>query len=425
MRWCAALLALSVVVRLAWAFITPNGMNLVDLHVYVDGSAALLQGNLYGFTYSEDTPDFPLPFTYPPFAALVFLPLHLIPFGVLGVAWQLLTVAALFAVVRIALELVVSDGDVDEDGAAAPARNRSWTGTAMVWTAAGIWTEPVRTTLDYGQINVFLVLGVMLAVRSSRWWLSGGLVGVLAGIKLTPAITGLYFLAQRRRREAVFSAVVFAGTVLVSLLVLGAQAATYFGSLLGDADRIGPVVSVWNQSLRGALSRVAGEDVGLGPAWLLAVVVCAVLAFAAWRSLRPLPDGTHDRLGTLLVVQLFGLLVSPISWVHHWVWVVPLLLWLVYGPAARTLGARVVAVCWAAVTLIGVPWVLSTAQDSIWDVERPAPLAWLGAVNVVGVLAVYVVMILAGRTGRDEQATTDPSVGPPRRSGAQEPDPTP
>ncbi len=85
----------------------------------------------------------------------------------------------------------------------------------------------------------------------------------------------------------------------------------------------------------------------------------------------------------------------------------------------------VVAVCWAAVTLIGVPWVLSTAQDSIWDVERPAPLAWLGAVNVVGVLAVYVVMILAGRTGRDEQATTDPSVGPPRRSGAQEPDPTP
>ncbi|MGX7724350.1 mannosyltransferase [Rhodococcus pyridinivorans] len=417
MWWCAALLALSVVVRLAWGFITPNGMNLVDLHVYVEGSAALLQGDLYGFTYSEDTPDFPLPFTYPPFAALVFLPLHLIPFGVLGVAWQLLTVAALFAVVWISLELVVG----------ARARSRSWIGIAMLWTAAGIWTEPVRTTLDYGQINVFLVLGVMLAARSSRWWLSGGLVGVLAGIKLTPAITGLYFLAQRRWREAVFSAVVFVGTVLVSLLVLGSQAATYFGSLFGDADRIGPVVSVWNQSLRGALGRLAGEDVGLGPVWLVGVVVCAVLAFAAWRSLGPLPDGTHDRLGTLLIVQLFGLLVSPISWVHHWVWVVPLLLWLVYGPLVRSLGARIVAACWAAVTLIGVPWVLSTAQNSIWDVERPAPLAWLGAVNVVGVLAVYVVVILAarGREEQDERATTDPSAVPPRRSDAQEPDPTP
>ncbi|WP_301846956.1 mannosyltransferase [Rhodococcus pyridinivorans] len=432
MWWCAALLALSVVVRVAWGFITPNGMNLVDLHVYVDGSAALLQGDLYGFTYSEDTPDFPLPFTYPPFAALVFLPLHLIPFGILGVAWQLLTVAALFAVVWISLELVVG----------ARARSRSWIGVAMLWTAAGIWTEPVRTTLDYGQINVFLVLGVMLAARSSRWWLSGGLVGVLAGIKLTPAITGLYFLAQRRWREAVFSAVVFVGTVLVSLLVLGSQAATYFGSLFGDADRIGPVVSVWNQSLRGALGRLAGEDVGLGPVWLVGVVVCAVLAFAAWRSLGPLPDGTQpdgtqpdgtqpdatqDRLGTLLIVQLFGLLVSPISWVHHWVWVVPLLLWLVYGPLARSLGARIVAACWAVVTLIGVPWVLSTAQNSIWDVERPAPLAWLGAVNVVGVLAVYVVVILAARRRgtHGEPVTTDPSAVPPRRSDAQEPDPTP
>ncbi|WP_016693622.1 mannosyltransferase [Rhodococcus rhodochrous] len=427
MWWCAALLALSVVVRVAWGFITPNGMNLVDLHVYVDGSAALLQGDLYGFTYSEDTPDFPLPFTYPPFAALVFLPLHLIPFSVLGVAWQLLTVAALFAVVWISLELVVG----------ARARSRSWIGVAMLWTAAGIWTEPVRTTLDYGQINVFLVLGVMLAARSSRWWLSGGLVGVLAGIKLTPAITGLYFLAQRRWREAVFSAVVFVGTVLVSLLVLGSQAATYFGSLFGDADRIGPVVSVWNQSLRGALGRLAGEDVGLGPVWLVGVVVCAVLAFAAWRSLGPLPDGTQpdatqpdatqDRLGTLLIVQLFGLLVSPISWVHHWVWVVPLLLWLVYGPLARSLGARIVAACWAVVTLIGVPWVLSTAQNSIWDVERPAPLAWLGAVNVVGVVAVYVVVILAARRRgtHDEPVTTDPSAVPPRRSDAQEPDPTP
>ena len=415
MWWCAALLMLSVVVRLMWGFLTPNGMNLVDLHVYVDGSAALLQGSLYDFTYSEDTPDFPLPFTYPPFAALVFLPLHLIPFGVLGVAWQLLTVAALFAVVWIGLELVVG----------ARARSRSWIGVAMLWTAVGIWTEPVRTTLDYGQINVFLVLGVMLAVRSTRWWWSGGLVGVLAGIKLTPAITGLYFLAQRRWRAAAFSALVFVATVLVSLLALGAQAATYFGSLFGDADRIGPVVSVWNQSLRGASSRIAGEDVGLGPVWLLGVAVCAVLAFAAWRSLGPSADGTDDRLGTLLIVQLFGLLVSPISWVHHWVWVVPLLLWLVYGPVARTVGARVLTGYWAAVTLIGVPWLLSRAQDSIWDVERPAPLAWLGAVNVVGVLAVYVVVIIAGRRGRVEPSATGPSAGPPRRSDAPAPDPTP
>ena len=401
--WCVLLLLMSVVARLAWGLLTPNGMNLVDLHVYVDGSAALLSGGLYDFTYSRNTPDFPLPFTYPPFAALVFLPLHYLPFGLLGIMWLLLTIAALFCVIRIALELLIGPA----------AHEDHWTSVALVWTAIAVWIEPVRTTLDYGQINVFLVLAVMVAVRSSRWWLSGGLVGVTAGIKLTPAITGVYFLARRRWREAFFSAVAFGATIVVSAVLLGEQARTYFTSLFGDADRIGPVGSVWNQSLRGALSRLLGRDVDTGAVWIVAVAVCALLAVAAWRSLGP-----DDRLGTLVIVQLFGLLISPISWVHHWVWVVPMLLWLVYGPLAGRLGTRVVAVCWAAVTLVGVPWVLSTFQASMWDIDRPAPLAWLGAVNVVGVLVVYLWMIVAPRWGGSDAATGRPA----HRSCEPEPD---
>lgn len=401
----------SAATRLAWGLLSPNGMNLVDLHVYVEGAAALLDGELYDFTYTRDTPDFPLPFTYPPFAALVFLPLNLVPFTVLGIAWQLLTIAALFGIVRISLELVLGDR----------AKDRSWTAVAMLWTAVGVWTEPVRTTLDYGQINVFLVLGVMIAVRSPRWWVAGGLVGVLAGIKLTPAITGLYLLARRRWRAAIFSAVVFGATVVISWLALGSQATRYFTSFFGDADRIGPVVSVWNQSLRGALGRLVGADVGTGPIWIVGVAICVGFAFAAWRALeRSNPAG--DRLGTLLVVQLLGLLVSPISWVHHWVWVVPLLIWLIHGPIADRLAVRVVAAAWAVVTLVGVPWVLSTAQESIWDIERPAPLAWLGTVNVVGVLAVYVVLIVATR---NDGAAISPPDGRRRRSDEQAPDPTP
>ena len=73
----------------------------------------------------------------------------------------------------------------------------------MQWTAVGIWIEPLRSNFDYGQINVILVLAVLYAAYSSRWWLSGLLVGVAAGIKLTPAITGLYFLGVRRWGAAV------------------------------------------------------------------------------------------------------------------------------------------------------------------------------------------------------------------------------
>ena len=80
---------------------------------------------------------------------------------------------------------------------------------AMLWTAVGIWLEPLRSTFDYGQINVLLVLAVLYAVYSTRWWVSGLLVGLAAGVKLTPAVGGLYFLGVRRWGTVVFSAVVF------------------------------------------------------------------------------------------------------------------------------------------------------------------------------------------------------------------------
>ncbi|MGK8555525.1 mannosyltransferase [Nocardia amamiensis] len=383
LRWAVSVLGLSVLARLLWMLLSPNGMNLVDLHVYVGGSAALLTDQLYDFTYAEKTPDFPLPFTYPPFAALVFFPLHYLPFTAVAVAWLLAIAAALYAVVHISFELMFG---------AETLREPRWRVATVGWTALGLWLEPVRTTMDYGQVNVFLVLGAMLAVRSSRWWVSGGLVGIVAGIKLTPAITGLYFAARRRWATVAWSALVFGATVGVSFLIAPIEARQYFGTLLGDADRIGPVGSVWNQSLRGALSRILGHDVESGPWWISAVLLVAVLGFLAWRALEP-----DDRLGTLIVVQLFGLMISPISWSHHWVWLLPTVLWLVYGPLRAVAGARVIAGFWVATMLVGVPWVLSFFQDSIWTISRPGVLAWLGAVDVLGVVVFYLWVIRFGR----------------------------
>ncbi|MFD6158869.1 mannosyltransferase [Nocardia sp. NPDC060256] len=400
LRWAVSALGLSILARLLWMFLNKNGINVVDLHVYVDGSASLLTDKLYDFTYAEKTPDFPLPFTYPPFAALVFFPLHYLPFTAVAVGWLLATVAALYVVVRIALELILGAERASEPG---------WQAATVGWTALGMWMEPVRTTIDYGQVNVFLVLGAMIAVRSSRWWLSGGLIGVIAGIKLTPAISGLYFVAQRRWLAAVWSAVVFGATVGISFLIAPHEARRYFGTLLGDADRIGPVGSVWNQSLRGALSRILGYDVQSGPWWLAGVLVVAVLAFFAWRALEP-----DDRMGTLIMVQLFGLLVSPISWSHHWVWLLPTVLWLLYGPLRRAAGAKIIAGYWLVNTLIGIPWVLSFAQDSIWTIPRPAVLAWLGTVDVLGSLVFFVWVIRAGRRKKPERAAAArvPTEGP-------------
>src|SRR5690606_16486394 len=290
-----------------------NGANFVDLHVYVGGAERVDgPGALYDYVYADQTPDFPLPFTYPPFAALIFYPMHLLPFGVLGFLWQLGTIAALYGVVRLSQRLL-----------AGPQDRR----VAMLWTAVGIWTEPLRSTFDYGQINVVLVFAALWAVYSTRWWLSG----LAAGVKLTPALTGLYFLGARRWGAAIFSAVVFFATVGLSILVVDQQARYYFTDLLGDADRVGPIGTSFNQSWRGGLSRVLGYDAGYGPLVLTALALTAVLAVLAWRAIGGARGENGDRLGALVIVQLFGLLLSPISWTHHWVWLIPLMIWLIHG----------------------------------------------------------------------------------------------
>jgi alpha-1,2-mannosyltransferase len=365
-----ALLVVSVAARLAWTYLAPNGKNFVDLHVYLGGAAAIDHpGTLYSYVYADQTPDFPLPFTYPPFAAVVFYPLHLLPFGVVAFLWQIATMAALYGAVRISQRLI---------GVPAGAGRR----VAMLWTAITIWIQPLRDTLDYGQINVLLMLGVLWAVYTTRWWLSGLLVGVAAGIKLTPAISGVYLVGVRRWAAAVFSVVVFLATVGVSALVVGDQTRYYFTDLLGDAHRVGPIASSFNQSWRGGISRILGHDAGFGPLVLVAIAVTALLAILAWRAL----DGP-DRLGKLLVVEVFGLLLSPISWTHHWVWLVPLMIWLIHGPVRERPGAGIVGWGWLALTIIGPPWLLSFAQPTIWQISRPWYLAWAGLVYIVAAVA--------------------------------------
>jgi alpha-1,2-mannosyltransferase len=389
-RWAAVapyLLLLSVALRIALTYLGPNGTNFIDLHVYVDGAAAIDHGGLYDFVYHAPVPPMPLQFTYPPFAAMLFYPLHFLPFGLVGLAWLLGVVAALYGCAAVTLKLM---GRFDRR-------------SAMVWTALAIWFEPVRHVFELGQINALLMLAVLWAAYSSRSWVSGLLVGWATGMKLTPAVAGLYFLGARRWGALAASVVVFLGTVALSVLVLGAQGRFYFTDLLGDAHRVGVVATAANQSLRGVLGYLAGRDVGYHPALVVAVAVTAVLCVMAWRAIDP-----TDTLGRVVVVMLFGLLISPISWTHHWVWSLPLVMWLVDGPLRdRT---RNVGWAWLALLLVSPPWILVFIYGQDTVASDNWAFAWAGTLYVVAALATFgYLATLRRRSGRSRPPSPDPS----------------
>lgn len=377
------LLALSTAARLAATYLTATGATFVDLHVYVQSGAALNDGGLYSFVYRSGVgvPRVALPFTYPPFAAILFYPLHMLPFDLVALCWQLGIVAALYGCIAIAMRML----------------RRSDSGLAMAWTAVAMWLEPLRSTFHYGQIGVLLMVMALWAVYSTRWWVSALLVGVAAATKLTPAVTGIYLVGTRRWRAAVFSAVVFFACVLVSVPVAGEQIMRYFTKLLLSTGRVGAVGDLGNQSWPGVISRIAGHNEGYGPVVLAAIAGTVILGVFAWRAANSISsDG--DQLGGLVVVQIVGLTVVPISWTHHWVWVVPLIIWLIHGPIAHDhryrVGSRLFAALWLAMTLSGLPWLLSLATNR-WLISRPWYLSW-GSVAYVGLAALTLAWVAVG-----------------------------
>ncbi|MEU7062541.1 glycosyltransferase 87 family protein [Streptomyces sp. NPDC046161] len=327
-RHATLIVACSAVAHLTVAFFAAD---MFDLRVYREGAPGVLTGHLYDFRLARPDPGgLPLPFTYPPFAALVFLPLAHVPWWLAQVLWQVLSLAATTYLVRGSFALLRPDRTVE------PAR-------VFLWSAAVLWLEPVSHGLALGQVSLPLAALSLAAALRPGPIAAGTGIGLAAGIKLTPAGGVLYLLAAGRRRAAGWAAGAFAATVVLAALVAPAESWRYWWHLLGDSGRIGPLASVENQSLRGCLARFLGYDGGVGGMWWPALVLLAATATACALRAAVLRG---DRLAMLLAAQFFVLLASPVSWSHHWVWVVPALVWLRHGPLRRRRLSRAAGAAW-------------------------------------------------------------------------------
>ncbi|GHF22939.1 membrane protein [Amycolatopsis deserti] len=295
----------------------------VDSAVYRAGAITLLHGDpLYDANTLPPEPWWALlPFTYPPTAALLFVPLAILP---VQIAWGVLTAISVLA---MALVIRVAIGSLPTP----PAVRRWWSSPAratLLFSLVMLGLEPVWRTIFLGQINLILMAVVVLDVlvvttRGTRW--GGVLVGIASAVKLTPLVFVAHLFLTGRRREAFRAFGVFLGLQLLMLALIPGDTIRYWTKTISDTGRIGPVHWAGNQSLNGLMNRLTdlapwASKAALGVAALLAIP-------AVWLMLRFHRRG--QALAALLVTAFFGLLASPISWSHHWVWAVPLLVLLV------------------------------------------------------------------------------------------------
>lgn len=366
-----AVLALGVVVWLA-------GWHLgADSAVYRAGALTLLHGDpLYTRDVLTALPDWVrLPFTYTPAAAPLFLPLALVPSGLVWGVIAFLSVVALMVVITV----------VSSSPEGSSLLGRSWW-ALPAGTAIALALEPVWKTLFLGQINLilmaFVVLDVLvLSTRGSRW--AGVLIGVAAAIKLTPLIFVPHLFFTGRWKDGLRALGTFVALEAVMFAVIPVDAARFWRDSATDPSRVGSVHWIFNQSLNGLVNRATH----LAP-WSLAVAVgvAAVLAVpAVWLVVRLHRRG--EDAAALLVTAFYGLLLSPVSWSHHWVWCVPLLTLLVVK--ARWWAAAAVALLFASQIVMLVP--------NGGDTEFGWGLGWSVLGNVYVLAAAAGILGLAAR----------------------------
>ncbi|MEC3956427.1 glycosyltransferase 87 family protein [Nocardia sp. CDC153] len=338
-------------------------MHLVDLGAYQVAGDRVVHGvSVYDSPLRGHTRGV-FEFVYTPFAAIMFVPLAFLHGTVFTWVGGLTNFALLTGSVWAALLVL---------------RYRWDRHTLIVGPAAAailLLCEPIRETVGFGQINILLLLLVLADMAlpdSSRW--KGALTGIAAGIKLTPIFFVAYLLVTRRFRAAATAIGALVVTMVVGLAVLPKDSLTFWSGAFADPARVGVPENPQNESLRGMIARSLGAAFGPQLLWLAAAVAIAVVCLLLARRLSM----TGRELPAVTLVGLTSTVVSPYSWIHHWVWLAPLLIYLTHlavrHPSLPTVAVLLVTFV---ITSGGVMDLVHLHYGSIFDIPSHGPFALL------------------------------------------------
>ncbi len=374
----------ALIVLVGLLLLVAASSDFLDVAVYEWAGRAVVEGRPL---YEPDGTV--LPFVYPPFAALVFVPLAVIP----AAAPAVLTLVSLAALGAVAWLLA--------DGIPLPVSWRRSTRAAALFTLLLV-LEPSVETLRLGQVSLLLLGLVVTDFCRPASVARGAWTGFATALKIVPGFFLVFYAVVGRWRHALVGAATFVVLTAVAWLVLPGDSARYWLSDLLQTDRLGaPIGFVGNQSLLAMWTRTTGSDPGDTWAWRVAMV--AVVAgglggcWLMWRrQLRMLSFG---------LAGLVSLLVSPASWTHHWVFLFPLLVALAGATAVRRWLLVVVAVDWL-VLLSRVVW-----RAPRTDVGVEPSLVWWPVANayvLAGLLAGAAAVVVLARTPRPDRLLAGP-----------------
>jgi alpha-1,2-mannosyltransferase len=392
---CAALYCVSIVVLLESHL--GQGWGFVDLTVYRYGGQAVLRGaDLYDLRFPGA-----LAFTYPPISALIFTVLTRASMAVLEPLLSAANLLLLPLMLLLALRLRPLSASLSRERAIR---------IALLSAALALWLEPVWSTLRYGQIDLLigtLILWDLSRPEGSRW--KGLALGLAIALKLTPVIFVAYLLLSGRVRSAALALVSFLCTVALGFALIPRDSLAYWGGAFLDSRRVGRIENAANQSLHGAYARLL-HSVSVDAIWLstAALVGLAGLTLAVVAARRG-----DDVLGVSLCA-LTGLLISPISWSHHWVLAVPAM--MLFAIAAQGRGSRGGLLATVAVALVG--W-----SHMIWWVPVNHPrhselhldalqLLYADAYVLIAMVAIAASAYALGRARRSSAPAEPPAWSP-------------
>jgi alpha-1,2-mannosyltransferase len=366
-----------------------------DVDVYRLGAETFLRGHSIYTQLPVSSEGGPLPYTYPPFSAVVFVPLGLVPPSIGFPALAAVSALALIPLVRAYRKVPEFQSLLV----------KPW--MVLAAAIALVVAHPVKNTLFWGQINVILMMLVAMDCLSPNpRWPRGMLIGIAAAVKLTPAGFVLLLLLRKDYRAVVTSVISFLVMTGIGWLLMPSDSFIYWTNRVFNATEMYIGLPYANESLIASLKKLGMTGTPLTVVSGIGLVAVVIMTWLGTR--RALADGN---VALALGVNAAGvLLVSPISWSHHWVLALPTAaLVLVMGYQRRNAwlliaGGLAVAIYWMA------PHYRIPIDSEVWTLpQKIAGNTYQAfALALLIVMAVRQLAKLDGRRPAAEDVPDDP-----------------